>query len=129
MRIPLLIRLFQCRSCSLNGRLKNPAAICMAHGGMVPVVWTKIFIQYCVSKRTDIIPVEGILPSRQQLKLALRGHRLVPVSRTQISKVTGAMKNIEKQNRMPKSYPGKFKPRTAHEKRLWKPERRPEEDE
>lgn len=68
MRIPKLIQFFQCRNCSFNGQLKNPAAICIPHNGLYPVLWTNFrLFSVCNSRRNDL--VLPTVPAPEPLKV------------------------------------------------------------
>ena len=51
------------------------------------------------------------------------------ISITKISKVQARMRNIERRKSSMRRHRGKFKPRSALEKKLWKPDAKPEEEE
>jgi len=48
------------------------------------------------------------------------------ISKTEISRFQARIRNIERRKKSIRQYRGKFKPRPAHEKRLWKPDKTPE---
>ena len=52
----------------------------------------------------------------------------VEPSITKISKIQVRMRNIERRKSSMRKHRGKFKPRPALEKKLWKPDAKPEED-
>ena len=50
------------------------------------------------------------------------------LSKTKISVIQARMKNVERRKSSMRKHKGKFKPKPAPEKRLWKPDAKPEED-
>jgi len=50
------------------------------------------------------------------------------VSKTEMAKSIARMKNVERSRSSMQKHRGSFKPKTAFEKRLWKSNKKPEED-
>lgn len=54
-----------------------------------------------------------------------RPKRRMPPSKTKLAKAQARLKNVERERAAIQRFTGKFKPRHAHEKRLFKPEAKP----
>lgn len=50
------------------------------------------------------------------------------VSKTEMARSIARMKNVERSRSSMQKHRGSFKPKTAFEKQLWKPDKKPEED-
>jgi len=56
-----------------------------------------------------------------------RHKKRVPPSKTRLAKAQARLLNVEREKAAAQRFKGKFKPRQAHEKRLFKPEAKPSE--
>ncbi|MEM2889165.1 MAG: hypothetical protein QXR42_06780 [Candidatus Bathyarchaeia archaeon] len=66
-------------------------------------------------------------PAFKALALKRKPKKLSGPSKTKIAKTLARYKNIERQKAVPKPLKGKFKPKSAYEKKLYKPAEKPEQ--
>ena len=68
-----------------------------------------------------------ISPAFKALALKHRPRKPLSPSKTKLAKTLARYKNIERQRATPRTIKGKFKPKSAYEKKLYKTARKPEE--
>ena len=68
-----------------------------------------------------------ISPAFKALALKRRPQKPLTPSKTKVAKTLARYKNIEKQRATPRTYRGKFKPKGAYEKKLYKATKKPNE--
>jgi hypothetical protein len=66
-------------------------------------------------------------PAFKALALKRRPRRSLGPSKTKVAKTLARFKNIERQRAAPQTYRGKFKPKSAYEKKLYKAAEKPDE--
>ena len=143
MKIPRLIQFFQCRRCSFNGQLKNPAAICSAHNGLYPALWTKnLIFTLCNSRNNNIVfpTIHAPKPVLNQLKQHFSenfepktpepDYREMIIKRAQKSARLRQVQDANQKRRTKFAHSEHFKqrqPTTA--RKLWKPNAKVQEEE
>jgi hypothetical protein len=68
-----------------------------------------------------------VSPAFKALALKRRPRKPLAPSKTKVAKTLARYKNIEKQRAAPRTYRGKFKPKSAYEKKLYKAAKKPDE--
>jgi hypothetical protein len=82
---------------------------------------------YIIFKKVKEVPLKK--GSSKEIKPFTPVHVRFPrprtLSKTKVSKLYARIKNVERQKASLQRYPGSFKPRPKHERRLFKPEEKP----